>query len=278
MTPVIVDPVELVADWRSAIADFKSAIAPALEDEELWHKPTRLPGWTVADVAAHVVGIEAELAGRGRPPHNPDWAALPHVGDDPFARYTEVDVDLRRGMPARDVAAELASVAAQRSAQLQAQLDERVDPHAPATGPGGWALTWAKIVGMRTFDVWVHALDVWDALGAEVPAPSIAAHYSIGHMVKAMPRVWSTVASPGQVLRIEVSGDIEFDIRMRVNEQGRGEWVELDEDALEDVALVTDWMSFVCLACGRASPQPNFEVRGDAIDADRLVGALNIAP
>ena len=52
-----------------------------LSDSE-WEQSTSLPGWTVHDVVAHVVGTESMLQGLGTPEADIDVSALEHVRND----------------------------------------------------------------------------------------------------------------------------------------------------------------------------------------------------
>ena len=59
----------LTGEWGH-IADLMSGCS----DEE-WRRQSILPGWTVQDIVAHVIGTECMLAGRTAPPATRDLKA-----------------------------------------------------------------------------------------------------------------------------------------------------------------------------------------------------------
>ena len=68
-----------------------------------WGLATDCPAWTVHDVVAHLIGAERWTMGEPLPDYElPD---LPHVGKD-FERWTEVPVQLRKGLPPAVLVAE----------------------------------------------------------------------------------------------------------------------------------------------------------------------------
>ena len=50
--------------------------------ESQWQAPTPLPGWTVHDVVAHLIGTESMLQGVGTPEADIDVSTLKHVRND----------------------------------------------------------------------------------------------------------------------------------------------------------------------------------------------------
>jgi uncharacterized protein (TIGR03083 family) len=120
-----------------------------LSDED-WQRPTRCQGWTVADVAAHLVGqltdvVTGRLEGLGTP------------------EVTVREVDERRGRSPAELADELV-----QSGKLGADLAATFDNAAwegpiPTGGPGtlgsGIEALWA--------DAYVHADDIRHAIGRE---------------------------------------------------------------------------------------------------------------
>lgn len=121
----------------------------SLSDEE-WQRPTRCQGWTVADVAAHLVGqltdvVTGNLEGLGTP------------------EVTVREVEERRGRTPAELAEELA-----QSGKLGADIASTFDDAAwngpiPTGGPGtlgsGIEALWA--------DAYVHADDIRAAIGRD---------------------------------------------------------------------------------------------------------------
>src|SRR5699024_7412751 len=72
-----------------------------LDDAE-WRTPTVLPGWTVQDVAAHIIGTESMLDGRETPDPPGAAAAADHVRN-PVGELNERWVESMRGDAPADV-------------------------------------------------------------------------------------------------------------------------------------------------------------------------------
>jgi uncharacterized protein (TIGR03083 family) len=137
-------------------------------DETAWATPTRCEGWTVADVAGHVVGsmadvVEGRLDGLGTP------------------EATAREVAERRGRTPDELAEELAA-AAKQAADLLAAFD---DAAWDAVAPGGYAGTLGQGVEALWYDTWAHADDIRAALGhAPVRGPGLRAglHHVAEHL------------------------------------------------------------------------------------------------
>jgi uncharacterized protein (TIGR03083 family) len=138
--------------------------------EQQWATPSRCQGWTVGDVAAHLVGTMADIAA-GRL----DGLGTPEV--------TQREVDERRGKSPEDLAAECAEVRAATARLLPAFDDAAWDGPAP----GGYDGTLGEAVEALWYDAYVHADDIRAALGmATVPGPGLGAATShvLNHLEK----------------------------------------------------------------------------------------------
>ncbi len=120
----------------------------SLTDEE-WNTPSRCAGWSVADVAAHVVGQLADVVNLRL-----DGLGTPEV--------TERQVDERRGRTPGELADELES-----SATVAGDLAASFDDAAWAGPvPGGGNGTLGFGLEALWFDTYLHADDMRAALGA----------------------------------------------------------------------------------------------------------------
>jgi len=269
----------LVDAWRASILDIQG-VASRLQAQQ-WQLETPCPGWTIADVVAHVIDAESMIAGDSRPPHEPNWQALPHVTSD-FSRMTEVGVDARRGRSPEELLAELDQSITRRVDQLAngpRDLDAEVSAFTAATLPLGRLLT------MRTFDTWVHSQDIRDAIGQPGGLGSPGAQVTAALMLQALPRVWAKAvgAEIGSVLYVEVLGpEIMTTAIVEVMPDGRAALTESQPGAGHpaDVTLRATWPTLMHLMAGRPLPSQatEVEVSGNPGLADRLVPALNIAP
>lgn len=149
-----------------------------------WHAPSRLAGWSIADLFAHVCDIEEILAGDPRSYAEPDWSSLPHVTND-ISRFTEVGVDARRSRTQDEIIAEMIDLHQRRLAQLSELPDDAEVP-----GPMGKVQPLTRVLRMRCFDLAVHTRDVRVALGQEATLDSPAAQYAYATGVDAATRKW----------------------------------------------------------------------------------------
>jgi len=137
-------------------------------DAKGWAAPSRCEGWTVADVAAHVVGglsdvVNFRLDGAG----TPEWTAK--------------QVDDRRGRTPAELADELHGVAKQGQDLLNAFDDEAWKGPAPADA----APTLGQGVEAIYYDAYLHADDIRAALGQPtVKSPGL--RVSVHHVAEAL--------------------------------------------------------------------------------------------
>ena len=138
-----------------------------LSDKE-WQQPTRCEGWTVADVAAHVVGqltdvVTGKLEGLGTP------------------EVTIREVEERRGRTAAELVEELAA-SGKLGADIAAGFDDAAwNGPIPTGGPGtlgtGIEALWA--------DAYIHGDDIRQAIGRE-PARTDGLRGSVSHYAEVL--------------------------------------------------------------------------------------------
>jgi uncharacterized protein (TIGR03083 family) len=270
----------LIQAWADAMADVRAVVADL--GEPGWREPSLLPGWSVGDIVAHLTWIERILLGRFDPPHEPDWAALPHVANE-LGRATEVPVDLRRGRPRAAVLEEFDTTIADRHAALLAGPQ---DPSTPATNPFGKRVTLEAVLRMRTFDTWVHGQDIRLAVGRPGATDTTAARVAGEQIVNALGYVWAKrVQAPvGSTLHLVVTPP-GIALEHAVLRAPDGTGVPVPAPDAPSVTLTMAFDDLVQLGCGRTRPdstpdQARARVR---VEGDPALGALaveqfNIAP
>ncbi|MEI8057453.1 MAG: maleylpyruvate isomerase family mycothiol-dependent enzyme [Actinomycetes bacterium] len=275
----------LIGAWVSAARDFHDFVKTL--DADQWQTMSPCPGWTVADLTAHIVGIERDFVGDELPPHEPDWAGLTHVRDDDFSRWTEGPVDQRRSHEQADVIAELADVIERRIVQL---ADMAAEPESMVDGPRGKPVTLERALRMRTFDTWVHEQDARTALDQPGHLDSPGAHLTADFLVASLPFVLGKAmgATTGTTLHIVVEGAIPFERMVRIGEDGRASFVEVQSAPLDDLGeswarISTDWPTFVALATGRVDASSPIIASAVSIDGDhglahRYLAHANVTP
>ncbi|UYM07115.1 maleylpyruvate isomerase family mycothiol-dependent enzyme [Solicola gregarius] len=235
---------------------------------DAWDEPTDCPRWTVHDVAAHLASIETEIAsGVGTEPDK----AISDVTDE----YTQEGVDARSGVPHAEVVDELERAVEARRAQLD-ELD--VDPDAtPERTPGGIGWSWKRLLSNRVVDLWVHEQDIREAVDAPGGTDSAAAAHTVRVFGTALPYVLGkrVAPPPGTSVRWVVSGEVGFDVTIRIGEDGRAH--PADDVADPTTRLDLDERAFTRLAAGRRSAADlAIGVGGDAALARRVLDAMSV--
>lgn len=271
--PTIADLLDI---WQEALESV-AGVAEGLEPVQ-WQLPTDCPGWSVADVVAHVVDIEQFFGGEPRLDHEPDWAALPHADDD-LGRMLEVGVDARRGRSPQELLTELRETIARRRSQLDALPED-----AEVFGPSGRLVPLNRFLRTRIFDTWVHEQDIRWAVGNDGAWNSAPAAIAFQQMWASVPYVWAkNVEAPqGSVLHMIVIGpDLHRETYVTVGEDGRG--AKAAETGKPDVIAEMTWAAFMRLSCGRVGLndpwlKDKIEVSGDTALGARLLPAMSITP
>lgn len=137
---------EIVVGLVDELEAFGALIGPL--DATAWAAPTRCEGWTVGDVAAHVIGSMSDVV-NGR---------LEGLGS---LEVTAREVAERQGRSPAELASELAQVT-KLTADLGASLD---DDAWAAPAPGGYDGPLGEGVEALWYDTFLHADDIRDALG-----------------------------------------------------------------------------------------------------------------
>ena len=125
--------------------------------------PPELAGWTVHDVAVHLVANESLLARQlGVPVPGIPETATDNVGRTAAAHARHA------GRPPTDAVAELEAAAEAADAEVEARGEARLDE--PIDWWGGPAPTGVALL-VRAFETWTHADDIRRAVGADTVAP-----------------------------------------------------------------------------------------------------------
>lgn len=264
--------VELLAGvWESTVD-----VLAELDDDE-WAATTDCPGWTVKDVASHVIGVESMYAGRPVPDVGEhDW---PHVRND-FGRMLEPWVEANRPRAASDVLADLRAVTSERVGFYRGLSDDgwAQEVFTPG-GPG----TIASLVPFRLFDSWAHEQDIRRAVGAPGDVDSDAGRWNLNRCSAPLAMVVAKRAEAAEGATVEwLAYGPPVDHRWRVAvHEGRGEVVQAAERPT--VRLVMDVATFVRLGLGRVDPDAALAARsvsfiGDAELGERVVTNMAFTP
>ncbi len=269
-TTVAIGPmVDLLAGEFAAI----DALVADL-DEEQFARPTCLPGWTVKDQLAHVMGTERML--EGEPAPTVEVAHLPHLRAE-FNQMIEVWVEDQRPASGAEVRERFRAVTAARVAKLRAMTQEEFD--APSWTPVGADETYGRFMRIRHYDMYLHEHDMRDALGAPDRAEAADVASALTETEPGLGYIVGRKAAlpDGSQVRIELTGPVPTTYDLVVD--GRAKVVDaLDGEPTVGIRLPA--MTWLRLTGGRVDPEPllggEVELLGDAELARRLGSNLAI--
>ncbi|MFE5796156.1 maleylpyruvate isomerase family mycothiol-dependent enzyme [Streptomyces sp. NPDC056503] len=261
--------------WTHSIEAIAELVQPLVEGE--WNRATPCPGWSVRDIVSHVIGLETEMLGDPRPIHSLP-RDLYHVRSE-FARYMEVQVDVRRHHTAPEMTSELEYILIRRARQLR---NENRSPDHVIRAPLGTEQTLEQGYRLRAFDTWVHEQDLRIALGVPGNLDSPGAFVVRDMLLEALPKVVAKGAGApaNSAVVVDVTGPVEFLRTVRVNAEGRGS-IDGAPSLGPAVTLATDWETYVRLACGRVRPAEvadRVKVEGDGDLAAAILDHFAVTP
>lgn len=251
-----------VTAWQHALESILS-MGGSLTDPE-WAAPTECPKWTVKDIYAHLVGGEAWMADGHPPP------------PDGFETWVAEPVRARRGTAPGIVLDELRRVYELRQSQLERHP---VDPDQPTQMVTGQPMTLEQLLRVRVLDVWVHEQDIRRAVGRPGNLASPGAAIAGERFVGALPRIVakSAQAPPGATVRLTTRGEVDIDVAVTVNGDGRAALVAPSRSATCHATL--GWEAYTRLSCGRGSrADHDIRIAGDRSLAERVLANLAVTP
>lgn len=259
----------LFASW-----DAIDALLAGLSEEQ-WQTPTALPGWTVHDVVAHIVGTEMMLAGTATP--DLDVAGRDYVHNDIGALNERWVEHLRSESPA-SMLAKFRDITSRRKAMLSAMpIEEWNTVTFTPAGPDSYG----RFMRVRIFDCWMHEHDIRDVVGHPAGDADLAgadSRLALDEMASSMPFV---VAKKGQApagsrVQITLTGPVAREIRVAVD--GRAALVEDFGGDDPTVGIALDGLQFSRLAGGRpltAGRPEGIDYSGDTAAGARIIENLN---
>jgi len=256
----------LLDEW-TAIDKLLTSLSP-----EQWAAPTALPGWSVHDNVAHVVGTEYTLAGQAAPPCEVDVHALPHVRNDMGAANETWVIALRDVRPDQ-LLTRFREITAARREHLEALSPTDYD--APSWTPAG-ERTYGRFMRIRLFDCWMHEQDIRDAIDLPGHDDGRCARLALAEMADALGYlVGKRAGAPdGSSVTIELTGPIHTTWHVAVD--GRAAIVEhLPGPATATLRLTSTLFTRLC--GGRVPVEDRLDeidLTGDTDLARRVAHAL----
>lgn len=252
-----------VAAWRHSL-DAALDLGEELTDKE-WLAPTECPDWTVADIYAHLIGTEL-------------WMIAGHPRPDSYRAWSQRPVAARRDMTRDEILDELRDVYDERDAQVRAYPP---DPGGPAVTAQGQPVSLGFLLVVRAFDTWVHEQDIRRAVGRPGNLDSPGALIARDLFLGSLPRIVAhdARAEPGQIFRLTVTGEVEFDEAVIVDANRRGQLAAPVDAGPATAHVSLAWESFARLACGRIELRAaRGQLSGDERFAGRVLTHLVITP
>ncbi|MFF3569370.1 maleylpyruvate isomerase family mycothiol-dependent enzyme [Nocardia jiangxiensis] len=241
-------------------------------DENHWRTPSPLPGWTVFDVLAHLVGIESILLGEPNPTAAAVITDAPHVHNE-IGALNEAWIDSLRPLSGQQLLAKFTEVTDRRRKALAELTDEQWNN--PSQSPVG-VVRYGRFMQVRLFDCWMHELDIADALGVAVPEDGPRAEIAFDELTPTLGRavVKGAHAPDGSRISVVLTGPVTRELHLVV--EGRANQVdELDGPATVRIELPSGL--FARLRAGRttaAEHSDEITITGDTDLGRRVVDTL----
>lgn len=159
MTDTVPDRAEITA----LLSDQWDALTRLVDglDETGWRTASALPGWTVFDVLAHVIGTESILLGEPVPDLDVSGA---HIRND-IGTLNEKWIASLRPLTGSQLLERFLEVTGRRLKALEQTTPETWAELVPT--PVGMA-PYGRFMRIRLFDCWMHEHDIADGLGVSV--------------------------------------------------------------------------------------------------------------
>lgn len=261
--------VAALSEVWSSIADLCAGL-----DDAQWSTDSPLPGWSVQDNVAHVIGTEAMLLGIANPDVEIDRDARPHVRND-IAMFNEVWVEHLRAKQPNEVLSLFREYTGSRLSALEKMTDD--EWNAESFTPAGKD-SYGRFMQIRVFDCWLHEQDIRDAVGAVGHETGLAVEVTLDEMTTAMGFVVGKKAkvAQGESVAFELTDDgtVVRTIHVAVDERAAV------VDSLDGAATVTLTMPvgvMTRLCAGRvdlASVRDRVDLAGDSEVGERVLSEL----
>jgi len=251
------------------------AVLSTLSDTQ-WQAPTPLPGWTVHDVVAHIIGTDSFLQGIPTPEADCDVSALPHVHNE-VGVLNECWVRHLRPESPSALLDRFRAITGERRNALTVMTDREWNAEtATPAGPD----TYGRFMRVRTFDCWMHEQDIREAVGvwaADEVQAGPAAVQTLAEITDGLGYIVGKLggAPDGSRVAFELTGALQRTLRVVVN--GRARVVDDFDGALPTATIQLDAVLFTRLIGGRTTAAENLnaiELSGDTELARRVAEHL----
>ncbi|MGH2775737.1 MAG: maleylpyruvate isomerase N-terminal domain-containing protein [Actinomycetota bacterium] len=257
--------------------------------EEDWNKSTVCDGWTVGDLAVHLLGDDLSFLSRNRDAQRNESRGVGSAGPqnqndaaqdwDHFVDQLDVHND-RWVQAGGFLSTRLVAELLEFSGRAVAEFLEAADPSAP-----GEVVSWAGsdpapwwLVGAREFtERWVHHQQIRDAIDKPgLNGPSFVAPI-LGTAMHGVPRAYEGLEAPeGTTVAIDVTGRAGFSWAVRRDSDGWKLYEGLTREATARLSVdqATAWR-FLMGMMGAAESKRKVTVEGNESLTEPFFGAVS---
>lgn len=262
--------VDLLDEQFAALDELSSTLSAAD-----WHRSSGLPGWSVLDVFAHVIGSERMLEGCLPPAMATDLRTMGHVRNQRGA-FNEAWVEALGELGPAAMLEAFADIVKSRLASVTALSPMEYESERP--GPTGNVPYW-RLLQLRIFDLWMHEQDIRESLGRPGNERGRCAEAAVDEVERALPQLVGerAAAAVGSTVTILLTGPVFRAMHVAVDPTA--ELVEaLDGPPTIRISLSSSLL--MRLAGGRtgalADRLGSLDFEGDLDLAQRIVGNLTL--
>ncbi len=205
-----------------------------------WGQQSLCPAWTSRGVVTHLAAVESILVG---------WKPQSPESPPPFDQIAAFESAVE-SLSDAEFGQKVVDVFSARRQDLESFTDEDfARQQMTPVGPG----TYQRFMDIRVFDFWVHQRDITTPLGLETNDTGPTAERALDEVEMSLGYiVGKKIGLPdGKSIGVHLNGPLHRD--MYVSVDGRAKPVDHIDNP--SVALTTDSLTFVQLACGRLDPQ-----------------------
>lgn len=261
--------VDLLETQYTSLEELGASLTPSE-----WHQRASLPGWSVFDVYAHIIGAESMMGGGQAPDVTIDVEHHSHVRND-VGVVNETWVEALSGLGPDDMVQRYRDVIAGRMQSLRSMSAEGYE--AQVLTPVGFAPFWRSLQ-IRVFDCWMHEQDVRESLIRPGNESGLCAEAAVDEVERSIGFLIGKKADApaGSTVTIELTGPVYRKIHVEVLD--RAEQVDGLEGPPTSRIVLTSSL-FMRLIGGRtdalASRLGALEFGGDLGLARQIVGNLS---
>lgn len=266
----------LVADLLPEMLDHLLRLLESLEQED-WVKPTACPGWSVKDVALHLLGVEIGNLSRRRDGHS--LGSSISGWDELVSHINQWNQEWVR--VARRISAPLLIDLLETTGTQMCEYFRSIDPYAVG-GAVGWTGSdprpvWLDIAREYT-ERWHHQQHIRDAVvRPDLKQPRYLSPV-LSSFVWALPRALASSEAPeGTVMTLTISGDSGGRWSIRREDEAWRLYGGAPENPEAEVGLHEDiaWRLFT-RGISREQAQANAKIAGDQRLVDRIFEMVSI--